>query len=311
MKIIKWMPVIGIALLAYILFKIGIKNLVAAFAGANYFYVFLMFLTFPPLLMLQAYKWDILLKRQKINFSFMHLLGLQTISIFYEFVTPARIGSFIKIAYLQEKIHNLGKSASSVVIDRALDFLVVAFLAFLGSLSLLGGKLNIFYVCIGIFLLFLLGFIVLMNKRIMRFFAGIFYKLLLPKKFKRGAKKSFKDFYRNMPPAGIILALFAITAVFWILVYSQAYLSALAFHVNVPYSKFIVIFPISVIISLVPISISGLGTREAVLLNLLGSIAEKQNIVAFSLFWSVSSLVVYSILGLWLIFKKGFNIGKK
>ena len=139
----------------------------------------------------------------------------------------------------------------------------------------------------------------------MKFFAGIFYNRLLTAKFKRNAKKSFGDFYRNMPPMRNIIVMFALTAIFWILVYTQAYLSALAFNVQISYMKFLIIFPISVIISLLPITISGLGTREIVLLKLLGNSAEKQNIVAFSMFWALLSLGVYTTAGLILIFKKG------
>ena len=310
MKILKFLPIIGIALFIYIIITIGIDKLINAFASADYFYVFLMVLLMIPTLLIQTFKWDYILKRQKINFKFFHVIKLQIISIFYEFVTPARLGSFIKIAYVQEKTHNFGKSSSSVIIDRALDFLTVAFLAFLGSLILITGEFNVIYITIFVFLIFLGGFLILINKKSMKFFARIFYNLFLPKKFREKAKKSFHDFYESLPSIKTIFVVFLIGIVFWIAIYTQAYFSALAFGVNVPYLKFLTIFPISVIISLVPITVSGLGTREAVLMTLLGTYGEAQNIIAFSLLWVGASLIVYSIAALFLIFKKGMHIDK-
>jgi uncharacterized membrane protein YbhN (UPF0104 family) len=89
-----------------------------------------------------------------------------------------------------------------------------------------------------------------------------------------------------------------------VLVYTQAYLIALSFSIKISYIKFLVIFPISIIISLVPITISGFGAREAVLLALLGGYAEKQNIVAFSIAWAALSLIIYPLLAILFIFKK-------
>lgn len=310
MKILKFLPIIGIILFIYIIISTGIENLINSFASANYFYIFLMFLFIIPTLLIQTYKWHYILKKQDINFKFLHTIKLQIISIFYEMVTPARLGSLIKIAYVQEKTGNFGKSSSSVIVDRALDFLTVAFLAFIGSIILISGEFNVIYITIAVFIVFLLGFFILMNKRLMTFFARIFYNIFIPKKIKEKAKRSFDDFYSSMPKIKTIFVVFLIGIIFWILIYTQAYFSALAFGVNVPYFKFLTLFPISVIISLVPITISGFGTREAILINLLGSYSASQNIIAFSILWAIIPLIVYSIVALFLIFKKGMDISK-
>jgi uncharacterized protein (TIRG00374 family) len=304
MRGFKFISVIGILLLFYIIWKTGIGNLLSAFSAMNYSYLPVILFLLIPLVALQAYKWNYLLRRQKINLNFLYVIKLQIISTFYELITPARIGSFIKIAYLQDRTHNLGKSSSSVVIDRALDFLVVALLAFIGSLSLISKKFNAVYACLVIFILFTAGFIVLLNKNATKFFAKIFYNVLLPEKFRNRAKKSFDDFYKSMPSIKDIIYVFMVTLIFWVLVYTQAYLIALSFSIKISYIKFLVIFPISIIISLVPITISGFGAREAVLLALLGGYAEKQNIVAFSIAWAALSLIIYPLLAILFIFKK-------
>lgn len=304
MKIMRWLlPLIGVVLLFYILSRIGISKMLNAFNSANYYYLLFMLLLFIPSIIVQTAKWQYLLIQQKLKFNFGYLIKLQLISLFYEAVTPGRVGSFIKIAYINKNIRNLGKSCSSVVIDRALDFLFVAALAFLGSLLIMKSVLNIFYISVILFALFLVGFVILINKNATRTVLYIFYKMLIPERLKERTKNSFGEFYKNIPSLKSIFITFLLTAALWIIIYTQAYLTAMAFNVNVPYLKFMVLFPISVLISLVPITVSGFGTREAVLIKLFEGFGTAEGIVASSLVWACAALVIYAIFGLYLIFK--------
>lgn len=299
------LPLVGIALLLYVINKIGFLEILNSFSEANWTFVVFALLIYIPMILLQTAKWDFILKKQKFRFNFNYLLKLQFISSFYEMITPARIGSFIKIMYLQDKIKNLGKAASSVVIDRFIDFLSVAFLAFMGSILLISNSINTLYMSVIVFITFLLGFIVLTNKRISKIFWNIAYKLLIPKRLKKKALKSFNDFYKVLPNIGNIIILFLLTFVFWLIVYTQAYIFALAFNVKIPYIQFILIFPISVIISLIPITVSGLGMREASLLAILSKFGMPSNgIVTFSLVWSGTAIIIYSIPFLYLLIRK-------
>jgi len=305
MKIIKRiLPLFGIFLLVYVINKIGVLGILKSLKEANYFMIFLGTLFFIPMLFISAAKWNLILKKQGVNLKFSYLLKIQIISLFYEFITPARIGSFIKIAYLQERLKNFGKSANSVVIDRFLDFLSVSFLALIGSTILLKNSINSSHASMVVFFLFFLGFLVLTNKKLSRILWNIAYKVLIPKNFKERAMNSFNEFYKVLPNLWNILLFSLVTLLFWIMVYTQAYLFALGFNVNVPYLEFIFIFPISVIISLIPVTVSGLGTREASLLALLSRFGSGSSIVSFSLLWTATSVIIYSVPALYLLFRK-------
>jgi uncharacterized protein (TIRG00374 family) len=299
------LPLIGVVLLVYIIGKIGIAKIFTSILEANYFLTIIAVLILIPMILMQTAKWDFILKKQGIRLSFSYLTKVQIISSFYESITPARVGSFIKIAYLQERLKNFGKSASSVVIDRALDFLSVAFLAFIGSLLLVADKSDLFYVPIIAFVLFLAGFLLLTNRKLSRIVWNIAYKIVIPKKFKEKANNSFNEFYNVLPNLKNILALSLLTLAFWLLVYTQAYVFALAFNVKIPYLEFICIFPISVIISLIPITISGFGTREAVLLTLFSKFdVAESGIITFSLVWAGLAVIIYSAAALYILAKK-------
>ncbi|MFH1249393.1 MAG: lysylphosphatidylglycerol synthase transmembrane domain-containing protein [archaeon] len=301
----KALPLLGILLLAYVVNKIGIRQIIKSLSEANWLFVFLATLFFIPLIFMQTGKWSLLLRMQKLNLNFFYLLKIQVVGIYYEMITPARVGSLIKIMYLHEKIKNFGKAASSVIIEKFLDFLSVSFLALLGSILLLKDSVNATYAFLVVFVIFLAGFVILTNKNLSRIFWDIAYKIFIPKNLKEKAMNSFNNFYEGLPNLGQIASLSLITLLFWVIVYSQAYIFALAFNVKIPYLEFILIFPISVIISLIPITISGLGTREASLLTLLSKFPVQQNdIVAFSLVWSITGIIVYALPALYLLLRK-------
>ena len=136
------------------------------------------------------------------------------------------------------------------------------------------------------------------------------YKILMPKNLKSKARESFNEFYKNMPKISSIIILFCLTIIFWLMVYSQAYITALAFNLKINFLYFLFIFPIAIIISLIPISISGFGTRESALIVLFAGF-DKIRIVSFSIAWAFISLVYYSIIFMIIIIRKQKEASKK
>ena len=63
-----------------------------------------------------------------------------------------------------------------------------------------------------------------------------------------------------------LFIVFLLSIISQFLLYLQAYFIALSFGINVPLVFFFAIVSLSSVITLIPISIQGLGTREAVLL---------------------------------------------
>ena len=145
----------------------------------------------------------------------------------------------------------------------------------------------------------------MINEKLNRMIFGIGYKMLIPKSMKDKAERSITQFYKSIPKLKYIIYLAIMTFIFWIIAYTQAYILAIAFNISIPYKDFILLFPISVIVSLLPISISGFGTREASLLVVLSKFNLNQgNIVAFSISWIAIPLIIYTLISLPLIFRK-------
>ena len=70
------------------------------------------------------------------------------------------------------------------------------------------------------------------------------------------------------------------------------------FNVNIPYIDFILIIAVANVIASIPITIYGLGTREAALIGLFSAYSVfPENVIALSLFWFVLIWLFPSIIG--------------
>ncbi len=270
MKIIKKiLPLVGVALFVYILKRVGLEGILQSLDGIKISYILLALFFSIPVILLQTYKWRAILKKQAIKLKRSWLLKIQLISVFYGFITPGRVGSLIKIIYLKDKIKkDIGRSSSSVVLDRVLDLCAIFVLATIGSLMLTTYFSNIATVISVFFLIFIVGVIFFLEKNRSKAILKIIYKKIIPEKFKEGAKESFYSFYSSLPKKRFLIWLLFLNIMSWIMIYTQTFFIAKALSINVPYFYFIIIFPIATLVTLIPITISGLGTREATLIGL-------------------------------------------
>ncbi|HIJ99036.1 TPA: flippase-like domain-containing protein [archaeon] len=131
------------------------------------------------------------------------------------------------------------------------------------------------------------------------------YNFFVPAKYKNKLKASFGDFYnginllrRNkvaMIKAGL-LSFFA-----WWIVSLQYYLLAKAMNITINYFVLFMIFPTILLVEIIPISISGLGTRDATLilffsfigLSASAAVALSLSILIFSYIYSLVGLFIW------------------
>jgi len=304
----KILPLVGVALFVYLLMKVGIGDIFLIIAKANFFYIILTILFIILVVFFQAAKWNAILKKQKIRLKFWDVIKVQLISIFYGTVTPARVGSFIKIAYLQERLKNFGKSASSVVIDRAFDMLTVLIFAGIGTLILINQlpKMAIFiFSVLAASMIFLMLIISKKNgQRIIRFF----YEKLLPKSIKAKTRDGFNEFYSSIPKKRHLIFPFILNIITWMVIYTQIFFVAKAINMQVSYFTIIFMVPIATIIAEIPISIGGLGIREASLIGLLGVFGvPAKTVMSMSIITLVIGNLVPAILGL-ILAAMGYNL---
>jgi len=125
MKLKKFLPFIGIVIFFYIIYRIGLTSITAALLEVKLGYLIVATLALFVTFLLQAIRWNSIMKAQGINVGFFYALQVNLISQYYGVITPGRLGGLMKAAYLKKKVKNLATAASSVIIDRVLDMIAI------------------------------------------------------------------------------------------------------------------------------------------------------------------------------------------
>lgn len=273
------LPIIGIAILAYLIISSGPEKILNTLYTIDPLYFALSIVMLIPYLLIQAYKWRYILTKQRIRLDFITTFKLHMIGVFYGILTPGRIGTFMKITYLKDRIgKSVSECTSNVVLDKVTDVFALFILALIGIVMLVEHVSNLFLLIIALFVLFLVGCIFLMKKELSRKALKIVYRLLVPAKLKGEAQQAFHSFYENMPRVRQLIIPFLLAILSWVVGYSSNYFIALSLGIDIPYYILVVILPIATLIGLIPVTVSGLGTREASMVGLLalfGVTAEK------------------------------------
>jgi len=249
-------------------------------------------------------KWFVIARKQKINVPFWEANRINIISSFYGSITPSKIGSIIRAEYLKKYTNNIGKGVSNFVLDKVLDLGSLFFLAIFFSLFLkdIIGPSVMIYSTILLFAVFILT-LVFYNKERARFLLGFVYRRALPDKTKKMAKGTFNSFYEDIPKKRFMLVAFLLNLVNWMTIYFATYLIGLSVGINLPFFYFLAFLPIGTIVAQIPISINGLGTREAVLISLFAlfniSATKVFSMSILSLFFT---MIIPSLLAIYLIY---------
>ncbi len=267
MKLRKLLPIIGILIFIFILRNLDWQQIIHSLENIKPGYILISILISPILIFFQTFKWAIILKKQGVNLPFWSLIKIQMISSFYGAITPGRLGYFIKIFYLKEKARiTMAKSLTSIVVDRLIDFMVVFILGAIGSSILINYYADITnHIILAVIVLFLIE-LIFASKKVQHLFIKFITRFLIPAKFKTQAEGFFGDYLEHsLNPFKQYSNIF-LTFIVWVLIYSQLYLVALALNIKISYFYYILLPPIATMVSLIPITISGLGTREATLM---------------------------------------------
>lgn len=280
----KYIPIIGILLFLFILWRIGISDILNSLVRVKIIFLIIFILFMIPIISIQVFKWYYIIRVQGIKISFFESFKFHMVSSFLGSITPGRVGLLSKIFFLKRNTKkSIGECASSVILDKLFDLIILFIFGFLGSLLLL--KKHDLNLLLGLFLIiFVIGIFFLLNRKIARFFLKWIYRYFIPKKFKETARLNFNNFYESIPRLKKLITPFLITSLSWILLYTQAYILAYGFDIKVPYVYFICIISIVTLITLLPITILGVGTRELSLIALFSSFGvNNSSLIAFSI----------------------------
>jgi hypothetical protein len=133
----------------------------------------------------------------------------------------------------------------------------------------------------------------------------VIYRKLVPKSMKSKAKATFHSFYEDLPNKRFLLLVFILNLVSWIVNYAVIYLIGLSLDIELRFIYFLAILPLATLVAQIPITISGLGTREITLIGLFGVFGiEAVKVFSMSLLAILLTNILPAFLALFLIFRE-------
>ncbi len=295
----KLLPIAGILILIYILWKFHIEKILAVFSSINPLYVILCFLSFPVFLVVLNIEWQLILKEQNIHVSFFYSLKNQFIGYFYGFITPGGFGNYLRAMYIREECNApLPKCISNIITFNTVDLITLFILSSVGGLFLLGQYP--YLVIISLISLFSVSavfiFFLRQNKS-----KQLFERLLKTQIFQaiqRFMDDPIETFYEDLPRFKNLRLPFLVSFIGWFVFFTELYFIAQLFGIHAPYLTLFFMLAISATIASIPVSIYGLGTRDATLVALLSLYnVPPENSISFTLFWFTIFWVTPSIIG--------------
>ncbi len=251
---------VSAGLIVWLVTRIDAESTLEHLAQADWRWLVLATLLTLALPFTSVFRWLGVLEAQRIALPFAVALRAVMMANVLNSFLPSKTGDIAKAAYLREH-GGLAKGTGTVILERLVDLGVLGALGLLGLLvsgtlwglvagvTLLGGVLAVFLVVLFVPL----------------------HKLPLPGKVARifeSLRTVFGSWTRN--PAAIAQTLLG-SILTWSLGGLTVFALAQAFGTGLGLGFAYAIFPLAILAGLVPVTVSGIGTRDAAFVALLGS----------------------------------------
>lgn len=225
-----------------------------------------------PFVLLKGWRWQVILKDLGQNVPWGRLTFYYALGIFLGAAVPGQAGDFLKAWYLKEDGYDLGAALLSTVVDRLFDMLIMGLLALSGLYILLrlASALTVLLI-LGLMLLGIVLFLSLLLsrrwrdwliERILRYIIPAAARRVLREYNVRAYLDHFFLSWQNVA-LGTAISLLSFSTTFF-----RLWLLIPALGKTLPVETFVPTMALMGLASL--LSAAGLGTRESVLLAILG-----------------------------------------
>jgi uncharacterized membrane protein YbhN (UPF0104 family) len=284
-------PFIFLALIFYY----GPQNILNTLYGSSLQWIFLGMLCMICIILIRGLRWIVLARCHDLNLPAKTLLGISTYSIALGNITPGNIGEFIKVKTLKQYGYGILNPLACSIADRMFDILYMILFAAIGLAILpYQAQYNIpsWTPIAGIFILFVSLTVVLLFKRaISEKLSNLITQL-----------KKLKYTFLKFLSANLLTVVYVLMQIVLVKLGSLA----LDLEVTIPY--IIAFYFPTLLVSVLPLTVAGLGTRDALYIYFLGLIGVSgEKAIALStliLFFRLFSVLASYLLGTFILRRK-------
>jgi uncharacterized protein (TIRG00374 family) len=272
MKRYGWLVrLIGPALLLIFLATADLAEMARILASARPGPIVLSLLLMPLFIAVKSWRWQLILRELGLRIALAPAMLLYSIGLYLATVTPGQAGDLVKAWYLRDQGQPLGAALFSVVLDRLFDLLVMGTIAGIGVLAF-WEKLPNRAAQAAAAALFVGGVVLSLVLLVLRgprewLFARALP--LLPRRLSElvaSLREQISHLHLRPGPLSLLIAASLASA---FVTFYRVYLLFVSIDVRVPLLAFIAITAMVALVQVLP-SIAGIGTRDALLIALLG-----------------------------------------
>jgi len=247
--------------------------------------------------MVSIFKWRLILRAREVSASFFYLTSLFYIGLFFNnFLLSSMGGDVVKAFKLSRQTGRGVEATGSVVVDRASSafaLLAMALIAAGFELRLLEPWMSALVVVMFVAAVLLIGLIV--SERAARTLSGLPLLRRDPMGMRRHARSLWLSLHSYNQHRGTMAWVMAISLAYQCLTVVTIYVLALSLGIEVPVIYYFLFIPIVLAVSMLPVSLNGLGVREVawVALFSLVNVAEAE-----ALSMALLSFIVITVVSL-------------
>ncbi len=257
---------VGVLLIGYLFSRIDLGSVVAHISKANVGYLVLACLPYAVFILISAWRWKILLDYKEMGLSFPAVLRIYFIHLFFNNFLPSNVGGDVARVAFTMKEKKRADALATVLVDRVLGFFGLFIFGFFSVLMLYLTVHKIEFLSFLIVGFVGLGVIstVMFSSTINRLVAPGLQKVRILHIGERLARlyETFVHFGKARTAMAVcVIISFFVQALLAIAPY--VILQALPVKYDeVSYLSFFIYLPIINILSMIPVSVGGIGVRE-------------------------------------------------
>ena len=271
----------------YLLFtQIDARSVIQVLSNANLFYILASILTLALIIPIAVFRWQVILKVTGHPLPFWRCFNIFMAAYPLTSISPSKSGDVVKAYYLKNEF-SMSKTIGTVYTERVFDLFTLIFLSFAGSLVY---KNMEYLIILTPALLIVALFFITPNANLRIPFIKDSWNRKLHNIMlsMRSIKKCKKEF--------VIVTLLSLIS--WIFAIFQTMLFFYALGIDIPFIFTMANIPIAIFVSMIPVTLGGMGTRDAAIIYLFSEFGTPGELLCVGILFSLIRYWMPSLMGI-------------
>lgn len=271
----------------YIIFtKIDATSVIQVLSSANLFYISASILILALLIPIAVFRWQMILKVTGHPLPFWRCFNIFMAALPLTSISPSKSGDVVKAYYLKDEFP-MSKTIGTVYTERVFDLFALIFLSFAGSLF----YRNMEFLIILTPALFIVTLFFITPKANLKIpfikdsWNSKLHNIMLSMRSLTRCKKEF-----------LVVTFLSLTS--WILAVFQTMLFFYALDIDIPFIFIMANIPIAIFVSMIPVTLGGMGTRDAAIIYLFSEFGTSVELLSVGILFSLVRYWLPSLMGL-------------